>query len=223
MKLFAGLLDLLFPPRCALCGKRGVNGLCASCAEAAAQMADNAVHRRGSVACLAPLKYEGAVREALLAFKFHGEKSRRAGFGAILAQAVAEQYGGAFDLVSFVPVSEKRRAARGYDQSELLAQEMCRLWDTEPIALLKKTADNRAQSSLADHSARSENVRGVYQAIHEDKIRGARILLVDDILTSGATLGECARVLRAAGAECVLCAAVAAAGEDKPRNAEVSS
>lgn len=212
MKRFERVLELLFPPRCALCGQVGVKGLCAKCEAAAEAGAGEMMHERSGLgSCLAPLKYEGQVREALLAYKFSGSRSRCAGFGEILARAAAEQYGGQFDTVSFVPVSDRRRAARGYDQAELLAREMCRYWETEPVRLLKKVKDNRAQSLLTTREERAENVRGVYAPAQEEKIRGARILLVDDILTTGATLGECARVLREAGAQEVLCAALAAA------------
>ena len=208
------LLDLLFPPRCAFCGKLGVHGVCPVC-ERALPWCRTPLHERAEIgACLAPLRYEGAVREALLAYKFRGSESRCEGFGGILAQAAAEHFSGEFDLVTYVPVSEKRRRERGYDQSYLLAREACRRWDTAPETLLRKTRDNAAQSSLSSRAARQGNVRGVYKAMNAEKTAGARILLIDDILTTGATLREAARVLREAGAEAVVCATLAAADED---------
>ena len=80
--------------------------------------------------------------------------------------------------------------------------------------LLQKTKDNVAQSSLSSREERQKNVVGAYVAVNEDKIKGQRILLIDDILTTGATLREAARVLREAGAEKVICATLAAADED---------
>ena len=208
------VLSLLFPPRCAFCGKNGVRGVCPDC-EKSLPCCKTPLHERTGIgACLAPLRYEGIVREALLQYKFHSGQSRCAGFGDILAQAAAEHFGGQFDCVAYVPVSKKRKAERGYDQSYLLAREMCRRWDTAPETLLRKIRDNAAQSSLSSRGEREKNVAGVYAAVSEEKIRGARILLIDDILTTGATLREAARVLRAAGAESVICAALAAADED---------
>lgn len=212
MRLYERALELLFPPRCALCGRVGVRGLCPKC-ESTLPLCRTPLHvRKGIGTCVAPLRYDGT-REALLAYKFSGGRSRCAGFGEILAQCVSEQLGGEFDVVSFVPVSEKRRRERGYDQSELLAREVCRIWGVEPKRLLRKVKNNRAQSSLSSREERAKNVVGAYEAVAPEKIAGARILLIDDILTTGATLSECARVLREAGAERVLCATLAATDE----------
>lgn len=214
MKLLGAVVDLLFPPRCAFCGKSGVHGVCPDC-EAALPYCRTPQHERTGIgACLAPLRYEESVRDALLSYKFHGAQSRCEGFGEILAQAVAEHFSGEFDLVSYVPVSAKRKAERGYDQAFLLARETCRHWGVSPEPLLKKTMHNSAQSSLSSREERKKNVRGAYEAVNSEKIRGARILLIDDILTTGATLSECVRVLQEAGAERVLCATLAAADED---------
>lgn len=113
MRLYERALELLFPPRCALCGRVGVRGLCPKC-ESTLPLCRTPLHvRKGIGTCVAPLRYDGT-REALLAYKFSGGRSRCAGFGEILAQCVSEQLGGEFDVVSFVPVSEKRRRERGY-------------------------------------------------------------------------------------------------------------
>ena len=126
MSFLESLASLLFPPRCAFCGKPGVHGVCSEC-EKALPYCKTPLHERAEIgACLAPLKYEGIVREALLNYKFHAGQSRCTGFGDVLAQAAAEHFGGQFDLVTFVPVSKKRRKERGYDQSYLLARETCR-------------------------------------------------------------------------------------------------
>lgn len=186
MSLLESLASLLFPPRCAFCGKPGVHGVCSEC-EKALPYCKTPLHERAEIgACLAPLKYEGIVREALLNYKFHGSQSRCTGFGDILAQAAAEHFGGEFDLVTYVPVSKKRKQERGYDQSYLLARETCRHWSVAPETLLQKTKDNVAQSSLSSREERQKNVVGAYTAVNEDKIKGKRILLIDDILTTGA-------------------------------------
>lgn len=80
------LASLLFPPRCAFCGKPGVHGVCSEC-EKALPYCKTPLHERAEIgACLAPLKYEGIVREALLSYKFHAGQSRCTGFGDVLAQ-----------------------------------------------------------------------------------------------------------------------------------------
>lgn len=212
-KIKKALLDLLFPPKCAFCGEHGIHGVCAKC-EKALPYCQTPLHERTGIGiCVAPLRYDGAVRESLLRFKFHGGRGNAEGYGAVLAQAVAEQCGGAFDLVTYVPVSDRRARERGYDQAFLLAKETCRTWDTEPVTLLKKKRDNPAQSSLTSAEERRANVLGVYEAKNVESIKNAHILLIDDILTTGATLRECVRVLKEAGAQSVLCATLAASDE----------
>lgn len=164
MSLLESLASLLFPPRCAFCGKPGVHGVCSEC-EKALPYCKTPLHERAEIgACLAPLKYEGIVREALLNYKFHAGQSRCTGFGDVLAQAVAEHFGGEFDIVTYVPVSKKRKQERGYDQSYLLARETCRHWSVAPETLLQKTKDNVAQSSLSSREERQKNVVGAYVA-----------------------------------------------------------
>lgn len=213
MSLKTRALDLLFPPKCAFCGAHGIHGMCADC-EKKLPWCETPLHERAGIGtCVAPLRYDGSVRESLLRYKFHGERGSAEAYGEILARSVAEQLGGGFDVVTYVPVSKKRLCERGYDQVLLLAKEVCRRWDAEPETFLEKVRDNPAQSSLSTPEERRANVLGVYEARQTDKIKGARILLLDDILTTGATLRECVRVLREAGAQNVLCATISASDE----------
>ena len=84
---------------------------------------------------------------------------------------------------------------------------MCVDWHTE------KVLDNPPQSGLEDAAARRANVLGAYRAVKPENFAGRRVLLVDDIITTGSTLGECARVLKEAGAAEVLCLTLADARE----------
>ena len=194
MKLFNAVLDLLFPPKCPFCGKIvDRKGLCPKCEKDLPWTAGKDVLREdGGLCCAAPLWYEGLAREGILRFKFHGAASAPV-LGELVARCAAEQFGGEFDTVTWVPVSRKRLRRRGYDQAELLARSACRLWETQPVRLLEKTADNPAQSGIRDTAARRANVLGVYEAVGD--VTGKRVLLIDDICTSGATLTECVRVL----------------------------
>ena len=216
MGSFEKILDLLFPPRCPLCGKLG-EGICPDCAAKLPLVGQAQIVRRvGSFRCAAPLWYEGVAREGLLRLKFRGTRSAARFFGELLARCAAEEFSGEFDTVTWVPVSPRRLRKRGFDQARLLAEETCRLWDTEPERLLVKIADNPAQSSIwGGVSARRANVLGVYEVRPGANIAGKRILLIDDICTSGSTLKECVRVLEEAGAEGVVCAVAAHAKEKK--------
>ena len=212
MKLLEHILDLLFPPKCPFCGRvREQGGICPQCEKALPWTEENNACWKlsGGLRCAAPMWYEDLAREGILRFKFRGAPASAEPLGELLARCAAEHFSGEFDTVTWVPVSKKRLRKRGYDQAELLARAACRLWGTEPVDLLDKTVDNPAQSGITDDAARRANVLGVY-ALHPGvDVAGKRVLLVDDICTTGATLAECARVLRDAGAESVVCAAVA--------------
>ena len=170
-----------------------------------------------SLRCAAPLWYEGKVREAILRLKFYGAAATAETLGALMAQCAAEHLSGEFDLVTWVPVSRKRRWKRGYDQAELLARAVCRAWGVKPVALLRKTMNNPAQSGLKEDAARRANVLGVYEMRPGAEVSGRRVLLIDDVCTTGATLTECSKALREAGADAVVCACVAHARRERDR------
>lgn len=210
MKFTDTLLDLLFPPKCPFCRKvQDAPGMCPAC-EKSLPRADEACGLRtlrGGLLCTAPLWYENSVREAIRRFKFHGGVSAAKPLGEFIAQAAAERFSGGFDTVAWVPVSAKRLRQRGYDQSRLLAENACGLWGVEPEPLLRKVRDNPAQSSLDSAEDRWRNTRGVYAAAGEPA--GKRILLIDDVCSTGSTLVSAAETLLAAGAAGVVCAAAA--------------
>ncbi len=207
------LLDFFFPRHCPFCGRVvGRELLCGACEKALPYCREV---RTGSFGrCAAPLYYEGAVREAILAFKFKGKLEALDCFGSLMAQTAAEAFSGEFDAVTWAPVSRKRLRQRGYDQARLLCASLCVDWHVEPQETLRKVRDNPAQSGLEDAAARRANVLGVYEPAAPADIAGKRFLLVDDILTTGATLGECVRVLKAAGAADVVCLTLAAVREN---------
>ena len=218
MKFLETILNLLVPPKCPFCQKvQSSAGVCAACDRDLpwTSQQDAVKTGPGGLRCAAPLWYEEQARDGLLRFKFRGASAAAEPMGEMLARCAAEHFGGEFDTVTWVLVSKKRLRKRGYDQSELLAHAACRCWDTKPVRLLTKTVDNAVQSEIQDAAARRANVLGVYEAVNEELIRGKRILLIDDICTTGATLTECIRVLKDAGAEDVVCAAVAHTRERK--------
>lgn len=212
-RLQRDLLDFFFPRHCPFCGRIvGKELLCGTCEKALPYCREV---RTGSFRrCAAPLYYEGAVREAILAFKFKGKLEALDCFGSLMAQTAAEAFSGEFDAVTWAPVSRKRLRQRGYDQARLLCASLCVDWHVEPQETLRKVRDNPAQSGMEDAAARRANVLGVYEAVKPADIAGKRFLLVDDILTTGATLGECVRVLKAAGAADVVCLTLAATREN---------
>ena len=203
------LLDLLFPPKCSFCGKvQDAPGICPACRKALpwTEEAEQEQTLPDKLRCASPLWYEGPAREGMLRYKFRSTPGAAGILGDLLAECAAERFAGEFDAVTYVPVSRKRLRRRGYDQSRLLAEHACRRWDTVPETLLRKIGDNPPQSGQTGEAARRANALGMYEPVGDPA--GKRILLVDDIVTTGATLCECARTLRLAGAASVVCVTV---------------
>lgn len=208
-RLTGNLMNIFFPRRCPFCGAvTGKELLCDSC--------ESTLPRCSTVRCgadfgrcAAPLYYEGNVRRAILDFKFKAKLGALDCFGRMMAETAAEVYSGAFDAVTWVPVSQKRLRKRGFDQSRYLAGSMCVDWHVMPLETLHKKVDNPPQSGIDDPAERRANVLDAYEPVSPEQFAGKRLLLVDDICTTGSTLAECARVLRAAGAAEVMCLTLA--------------
>ena len=214
MKLYHFLMELLFPPKCVLCRKLLKSGeidLCRECRADAPEYAGKKINIRFLDSFAAVWYYEGNVRRSLLRFKFYNARSYGVSYGRILAMRLQREYPDGFDMLTWVPVSRLRKLRRGYDQVELLAKAVGRELGLSPVPTLKKIRNNRPQSRLKDPAARRANVLGAYRILENADVKGKRVALLDDILTTGATAGECARVLLSAGAKEVHCAAVAAA------------
>ena len=212
-KLWTGLMDVLFPPKCAFCRKvlgAKESGVCAACAATLPYTRDGGRQRFDFVdACVSPLYYEGKVRDALLRYKFDGVIFYVTIFGALTARCVGEELSGSYDMISWVPLSRPRLRQRGYDQAMLMAMAAALELGDVAVETLHKVADAPPQSGTGGAPERRANISGAYEAADEELVRGRRILLIDDIVTTGSTFSECARTLGMAGAESVVCAALA--------------
>lgn len=203
MGWFTKILDWIFPPRCLFCGqRRSVNEehLCKECAGIPTERVYRffAIHERRrafTLECRSTMRYRGEFRSTLHRFKFRDETHLAKPLAKQLFLAIDRDR--TYDCIAAVPVSAERLKERGYDQSELLAKELSRLTGIPYMAQLTKKTHNRTQHNLPS-SERERNVRGVYKA---KDCTGLRVLLVDDIVTTGATVRECARMLYRAGAD----------------------
>ena len=144
--------------------------------------------------------YKDNVIKSIHSFKFHNDRSYAGAYGRLLAdKLIEEDFLQGCDLISWVPISRRRRFARGYDQSELLAKATAKELGRETVAVLKKIRNNDPQSTRISISSRKANVIGVYRITDKALVAGKTILLVDDVLTTGATVSECAKMLLTAG------------------------
>ena len=210
---FEKLSDLLFPPRCPFCRailKDHEKLLCARCMKTLpwTPPAAQTQRFRNVETCAAPLYYEGDVRRSLLRYKFGGLSVYAPKYAQIMAECIRANALD-FDMITWTPLSQKRLRRRGYDQARLLAEELSALTQRPCERLLVKTADNPPQSGAGSAEKRRANVSGVYRIVDPQLVCGRRVLLVDDIVTTGATLGEASGVLKAAGAKSVCAAALA--------------
>ena len=129
--------------------------MCAECAKSLPYTSPS--ERAGTdfvAACVAPLRYEGAVREALHRYKFQGVTAYAGVFGRLVADCVRENLAGEYDLVSWVPLSEERMAERGYDQAMLIAMAAALELDDVAVETLRRTLNTAPQSTMRDAASR---------------------------------------------------------------------
>ena len=211
MKLIERVLELFYPTKCAFCHKlTGGARVCDKCAGNLPVTPGSAQEQKFPFIsqCVSPLYYEGDVRESLHRYKFGGLSHYCTVYAPFMAKCIDENQISC-DIITWVPLSRKRLRQRGYDQARLLAAELSKKAGIECCRLLKKTRNNPAQSGTGGAEKRRANVSGVYTALSPEKITGKSILIVDDIVTTGATLSECGRMLLSAGAKEVKAVTVA--------------
>ena len=213
MRIFERFLRTIYPPKCILCGRvlsKEETDLCRDCR----MDQEEYVSVKKKISFIAQWTamwyYKDNVRNSLHQFKFYNARSHADAYGRLLAMHLLHNGWTNFDLVTWAPISAKRRRERGYDQCKLLCQAVCRELGLPCVATLKKHRHVQPQSLLKDVSARRANVLGAYKILKPPSLVGKRILLLDDIITTGATASECARMLMTAGAKEVYCAAIAA-------------
>lgn len=214
MKRWNWLGQLLFPPKCLLCRrllKENELDLCHDC-RIHTDTCENFRKKLPFIDSWAAVwYYEDTVRHSLLRYKFRGARGYAQGYGRLLAMKLQTSHPDGFDLLTWVPISPLRKLQRGYDQVELIANAVGQELGLKPVVLLRKIRHNRPQSRIVGDAKRRANVLGAYQVENESLLQGKRILLLDDIITTGATAGECARILLTAGAKEVHCGAMAVA------------
>ena len=214
MALLDRILDLVFPPKCKFCGAlvdRSSLDPCPKCPPGLWLEGPQAVVPGDHFArCVCAAWYTGALREEVKRFKFRNQPGHAKAYGPMLARTIRFYLPGAYDLITWVPLSRARLRQRGYDQAMLLASAAALELDDVAAETLCKVRDTEAQSGLGKNDAsRRANVLSAYQVTDPALVEGRRVLLIDDIVTTGSTLSECARVLRTAGATDVVCAALA--------------
>lgn len=211
--MFDWLLRWVFPPKCILCRKLlkdAETDLCKSCRQEAPEFTFPKKNFSFIARWTALWYYEGAVKESLLRFKFKNRPGYADAYGKLLAMRLLHDEMTDFHILTWVPISPKRKKERGYDQVELIAKAVGKELSVTPVATLYKHRNAPPQSGIKNAAARKANILNAYKPLDPACYKGKRILLLDDIVTTGSTASECARVLMTAGAKEVIFAAVAA-------------
>ncbi len=225
--LWRGLLDLLYPPRCEACGRLRRETLCHEClvaierieppmcelcgepfdplAQGAPRCADCRGKRKSFALARSACYYTGPLAEAIKRYKYHCQMVLWRPLGELMAEAVAQGAAGgieanSLDVICAVPLHRSRLRERGFNQSELLAEVVAEHLGRPLRPLLARTRATLPQVDLPAAS-RAVNVRDAFTADLHEVIKGQRVLLVDDLFTTGATMTECARTLMRAGAQ----------------------
>ena len=155
-------------------------------------------------AAVSAYRSRGVVRQVIHQFKYGRQTHLRQVIGGWLGEALADSrlVGQRCDLIVPVPLHPARQRERGFNQAELLAEALHRRSGIPVGDLLQRTRYTTTQTQF-DRSERMENLRGAFRLRRSGDVRGLRMLLVDDVLTTGSTLSECACVLRRGGARSV--------------------
>lgn len=158
---------------------------------------------------VAPFYYEGNIAKAVHRFKFREMTELADEFTLRMYNAVCENYSEiSFDFVTAVPLGKKRLKKRGYNQAEILARGIAKRMEIDYNTVLYKAIENKEQHKQSQRE-RKANVFGVYDLTENADVEGKTVLLVDDVKTTGATLSECAKMLKLYGAKEVYCVAFA--------------
>jgi len=182
---------LLLEPFCTCCGKpfdraAGKSHLCGYCLK-------NGWHFKQARAVV---RYQPPVTEAVKIFKYRGRMHGLATFAALSRQYLAQQVLAQPDVLVPVPLHIKRLRQRGFNQALILCRRIFPAWrDMLDPHILERQLWTQPQTGLSG-SARRRNVRNAFRVRRPENIKGKKILLVDDVFTTGATVNECARILR---------------------------
>ena len=244
-----GALDLLYPMDCRLCGRKRIGSSvlcmrcweniplwhgakCQNCGAPSAADLDSCGYcpqRKGANEALGKIRsaghYSGVLREALLAMKYERKPHMAPYFAELIDRVEPPLYDWrVYAAVLYAPGHRVRRLERGFDQAALLAKRLGRLTGL-PVGSgwLRRLKRTRFLAQVGNFEARRSEVEGVFEARLPAKAKGARLLLVDDIVTTGATTGEIAHTLREAGSGPVDVVSAARAYHPSPFDQEESA
>jgi len=204
MKILTRALDLIFPPICGFCGERQTKYICNRCERLVNSIAINQIDEYNDKYFnkhLYIFKYEDFIREKIINYKFENRVYLYRTFSeAIIRNKQNIDFIKKYDILIPVPIHKERKKQRGYNQSELIAKIIAEEVRNVKLQanILKKEKNIVAQSTL-NKAKREENIKDVYKIVNSERIKNKKVLILDDIYTTGSTVNECSKVLKEAG------------------------
>lgn len=214
------LTRTIYPPKCVLCStilSKNETDFCPKCRQTAPECEKSYFRFSFLAGWTAVWYYKDMVQDSICRYKFRGRRHYARAYGRKLAMKLQSDGPKNFDILTFVPIAPLRKASRGYDQVALLAKAVGKELGVTPCRTLRKIRNTPPQSGIKDPARRRANILGAYKVVSPQQIRGKRILLLDDVITTGATASECARMLLTAGAKEVYFAALAVSNHKNSR------
>ena len=197
---------ILFPERCPFCDDviRPCEAACEECLENLPTTKYSKIIF-GTYNCSSAVTYKEQYSDAIKALKFGDTPQFAYQLAKLMAERInREQDLPEFDVITYVPLHSETLKERGFNQCELIAKSLGEFLGIPCEELLKKTRKTEPQHNLTGDKRR-KNVMGVFRPINRENVKGRNILLVDDIVTTGLTLAECAKTLDEAKAEKIFC------------------
>lgn len=200
MNFINSALDYFFPPICGMCGEINENYICNNCYENIKKIKKcviNEYNNRNFSKHLYIFKYEGIIRNKIIEYKFEDKGYLYKMFAKIiLSDKKTCNFIKKYDVIIPVPISKKRKKKRGYNQSELVANEIAQKLNQDIWTdIIIKKKDNKPQSEL-NKLERIKNVEDIYEINKPIEVKNKKVLLLDDIYTTGSTVNEIARKLK---------------------------
>ena len=200
MNFINSALDYFFPPICGMCGEINENYICNNCYENIKKIKKcviNEYNNRNFSKHLYIFRYEGIIRNKIIEYKFEDKGYLYKMFAKIiLSDKKTCNFIKKYDVIIPVPISKKRNKKRGYNQSELVANELAQKLNQDIWTdIIIKKKDNKPQSEL-NKLERIKNVEDIYEINKPIEVKNKKVLLLDDIYTTGSTVNEIARKLK---------------------------
>ena len=204
MNLLEKVLEYIFLPSCGVCGKLGEGYLCKECEKELNKYTINCNDFKQKTDILHIFQYKELIRKLIIQYKFNNKSYLYKTFCEfIVKNKKAFDFIKSYDIIIPVPMHNRKKALRGYNQSELIAKELAKTAKIKIFTdVLIKTKNNKVQSSL-NKQDRKNNVKDVYKLVKKEKIYNKKVLIFDDIYTTGATIEACKKEILTANVKSI--------------------